>query len=339
MRKQSALLITSVLLGMMIFAAPTQSAASGIRILLNKVSLAPPDHRVTIGDVAEISGGTPAQREHISALDLDTLEASAKDCRITRRQIELRVMVDGYARNRFEVVGPNEVAIRCSVAKEMRAQLEQLFTKEICRQFGLDEDAVGVRLVNQQQVQTAESKLTSHDFSATVLFQSQLPIGKTQIQVEFAERSGNRFLQEFDSQVIVSMDVAVATRGIYKGSTIEREMIRVIKRPILSREDFADPEQVFGRVAKRDINSNEVVLVGAITSPTTRREPIIKRNDILDVIVRMGRSEIRLKNAKALSQGDVGESIVVLNTRSNKQFSAVVVDRNLAKIAPLLGAR
>ncbi len=63
------------------------------------------------------------------------------------------------------------------------------------------------------------------------------------------------------------MEVALATRGIPKGTVVDREMISVIKRPVLSRENFAEPDQVIGRVAKRDIASNEVVLSNAVASP------------------------------------------------------------------------
>ena len=292
--------------------------------------------RITIGDVAELTGSTTWQRRRIADLDLDTLQGNASVCRVTRRHIELRVLVDGYRRSQFQVIGPDEVAVRCVSGGDLREKLEQLFVAEIARQFGLDPQAIAVRIVNEQQVEAAESELSSADFSAAVVFQSQLPIGKSHIQVEFEEPDGKRFLERFETQVLISMDVAVSTRKIPRGTTVDQQMFRVIRRPILSKIDFAEPSHVIGRVAKRDISSNDVVLDSHLADPRINQKPIINRYELLDVIVDLGQSQIRLKNAKALSAGNVGESITVLNTLSNKQFRAKVVAANLAIVPQVL---
>jgi flagella basal body P-ring formation protein FlgA len=304
--------------------------AGELTISLGETPQSVSGQRITIGDVAEISGGTTSLRRRIADLDLDTLKGTSSTCRVSRRHIELRVLFDGYPRSQFKVVGPDEVVVRCTASGDLREKLEQLFAAEIARQFSLDREAIAVRLVNEQQIEAAESELSSADFSADVVFPSQLPIGKSQIQVEFESPDGNRFLARFETQVLVSLDVAVATQKIPRGTTVDQQMFRVIRRPILSKIDFAEPGQVIGRIAKRDISSNDVVLDSYLADPRTNQKPIINRYDLLDVIVELGQSQIRLKNAKALSAGNLGESIVVLNTRSNKQFRAKVVAANLA---------
>lgn len=318
-----------------LIAGPALEAAGAVTISLRDSAVTAAQSQITIGDVAELSGGTTSDRQRIAALDLDSLGHGAQSCRITRRQVQLRVMVDGYTRRQFEVIGRPEVAVRCSTAKQLRARLEQLFTDEICRQFGLAADSVSVRVSNSQQVSHAESKLASDDFKATVLFPPQLPLGRTKIDVEFEIGGDDRFLASLDVHVIVSMQVAVATVGIAKGTTIDRNMVRWVTRPILSRENFAQPNHVVGRVAKRDIYSNEVVLSNALENAPTSRQPVVKRNDLLDVIVKLGRNEVRLKNAKALSPGNIGESILLLNTRSNQRLTATVVSRNLASMSTI----
>ena len=331
--------VSAFLISIGLLLIPVQLRANDLTINLRPAALSAPHSRVTVGDVSSITGGTTQQRHRISELDLDTLDRSIGACLITRRQVELRVLVDGWRRNQFQVVGPEQVNVRCSSAKQLREQLEALLTREIGRQFGLDTETVAVRLVSQQQIKSAESALLSGDFSATVLFPAQLPIGKTRIQVEFQEPGGNRFLQEFESQVIISMQVAVANQAIPKGTVVDENMISVIRRPIQTREHFADPKQVIGHVASRDIDSNAVVLGNDVSKPSATRTPIVKRNDMLDVVVKLGTNEVRLKNAKVMSSGAIGEPIVVLNTRSGVQFTATVVNRNLAEVSSSRGVR
>ncbi len=339
MAKKLAPSLSAFLISIGLLLIPQQSRANDLKINLKPAALSAPQSRVTVGDVSSITGGTTQQRHRISGLDLDTLDPNVGACLITRRQVELRVLVDGWRRDQFQVVGPEQVNVRCSSAKQLRGKLEALLTKEIGRQFGLDTDTVAVRLVSHQQIKSAESALVSEDFSATVLFPAQLPIGKTRIQVEFQESNGNRFLQEFESQVIISRQVALANQAIPKGTVVDANMITVIERPIQNREHFADSKQVIGQVASRDIASNAVLLSNDVAKSSANRTPIVKRNDMLDVVVKLGTNEILLKNAKVMSAGAIGEPIVVLNTRSGVQFTATVVNRNLAEVSSSLGVR
>lgn len=295
--------------------------------------------RVTIGDVAKLTGGSSALRTRISSLDLDTLNATSGACRISRRQLEMRILVDGLPRTDFRVVGPTEIVVRGSTAKQLQQHLEQRIADEITRQFGLDPETVGVRLDNLQQIQSTESLLANAPFQSKVLLQTKLPIGKVAVQMEFEKAGGERFLQSFDARVIVSMEVALANQPISRGTVVEAGMLSVIRRPIVEDEAIARPEQVIGRVASRDIASNAVVLSSYVADAAAVQRPTIRPNDLLDVTIRLGAHEIRLKNAKALSAGRIGETITVLNTQSNKQFSATVVNRNLAQVMPLAGNR
>lgn len=340
MTDKIAELIAASLVAIAIAMMPHLLTAGELKVVLNEFSVINADQRVAIGDVAAVSGGTQSDRQRIEQLDLETMGRTDSVLQIAKRQIELRVLVDGYARNAFEVIGPTAVTVRCSCARRLREELETLATAEISRQFGLDNESVGVRLENDHQIKAAEARLASNDFSTTVLFQPQLPIGKTQIQFEFLSETGDRFLFAFDAQVIVSMEVALATRAIAKGTVVDADMIRVIKRPMVKREAFAHGSEVAGRVAKRDISRNDVVLSTDIEAAgSTKLTPVVKRNDVLDVIIDVGSGQVRLKNARAMSQGAIGDTIVVLNTRTNIRLSATVVDRNLAKISLLSGGR
>ncbi|NND99001.1 MAG: flagellar basal body P-ring formation protein FlgA [Pirellulaceae bacterium] len=349
--------ILRFLIGVAVTFACSQAFAIDFRISLKTFPVSVTRQPITLGDVADITGGTAVERQQLLALDLDTLDLDPPDLEnrhqksahhdavpkvsaerwITRRQIEMRLLVDGYQRGDFVVAGPSAVMVRSTSSKQLRVVLEALFTQEIARQFGLDRDAVSVRITNDQQTKSAEANLVSSDFTTTVLLQPQLPIGKTQIQVDFSQPNGNRYLAAFDTQVIVTMEVALSTTRIPRGTLIDAGMFRVIKRPILVKADFADPQQLIGQVAKRDIVSNEALLNTSIATAPTDNKPTIQRNDMLDVIVSLGRNEVRLKNAKAMSAGKVGDRITILNTRSNKQFTATVVDHNLARLTPLSG--
>ncbi|MEL6108158.1 MAG: flagellar basal body P-ring formation chaperone FlgA [Planctomycetota bacterium] len=288
--------------------------------------------RVTIKDVANIHGGTTTEQKQLGELDLDVLGARTARERLTRREIEMRLLVAGYRRNQFYVTGAETVEVRRADTDAFRTRLEKLFHSEFARQFGFDDRNISIRIIDHQRLLAVESKMAGEDFAATVLFESQLPIGATTIQVEFASEH-ERFLEDFKAQVIVSTEVAIAARNVTRGSVIDASAVRVIRRPIVRKADFADPKQIVGRVAKVDILSNEVMLTSYLTEVNSSRTAVIQRNDLIDVIVRLGNSEIRLKNARALGAGNIGDTVTVLNTESNRQLTATIVARQLAIVS------
>lgn len=288
--------------------------------------------RVTIEDVADLHGGTAVEQKRFGQLDLDVLAPRTARKRLTRREIEMRLLVAGYRRNQFYLTGADAVEVRRADTDAFRTRLERLFHSEFARQFGFDDQNVSIRILDQQRLLAVESKMAGDDFAATVLFESQLPIGATTIQVEFASEN-ERFLEEFKSQVIVSTEVAIARRNVSRGSVIDASSVRIIRRPIVRKADFADPKHIVGRVAKIDILSNEVLLTSYLTEVNSSRTSVVQRNDLVDVIVRLGGSEIRLKNARAMGAGNIGDTITVLNTESKRQLTATIVARQLAIVS------
>ncbi|WP_419189910.1 flagellar basal body P-ring formation chaperone FlgA [Stieleria marina] len=249
----------------------------------------------------------------------------------------MRILIDGYPRTQFSVSGPEAVLVSCGKTTRLAPRLETELANEIERQFALGVGDVTVRLANEQQTKAVQDKLKHGDYQTTVLLSDQLPMGQTSVEVEFAPNHGPHFVERFDAKIIVSIRVALAKQPIERGVVLDSSMFNLVQRPIVRKADFARDGYLVGRVAKRNIASNEVILSSYLAERTHSREPIIKRNDLLDVIVPLGRNEIRLKNAKSLSTGDVGDTITVINTRSNRQLSAIVVDRNLARVLPITG--
>jgi flagella basal body P-ring formation protein FlgA len=318
-------------------ACHSQASAQQIRVAIKDSAVVSKHSIIRIDDIADLSGGSDSDRQRMARLDLESMNAIPDHCEILRRQVVIRLLVDGFPRDQFEVEGPQSITVRSEMPANLRPRLESDLQKEISRQFALNDDRVSVRLTNETQLQSVRRRLGGATFNTKVLLSPQLPLGRTNIEVEFSMQAGDRFVERFETQVVVEMSLAIAKEPIGRGQTLRNEMFDIVTRPVVRKADFALASAVVGQVAKRDISSNEVILRGHVGKLVARTDPVIKRNDLLDVIVPLGASEIRLKNARSLSVGDVGDTITVVNTRSNRQLSAVVVDRNLARVLPITG--
>lgn len=300
-------------------------------------------HLITIGDIAHVTGGVPATRRRVSDLDIDTLDSQESDgvrpvLGISKRQLEMRLILAGLKRHQFMVISPEQVRFEPNREVSVQDEVESLLGQEIARQFGILPADVTTQLTNTQQIQSVNRKLNGSRFSIQVVTQNQLPLGNTKLQLEFSSANGNRFIENLDTRIVVSMEVALATHVIERGTVIQVDMFRMIKRPVMDRSEYASATQLVGRVATRRIPRNEVMLANHLSSQLRSNQWDVKTNDLIDVVMMINGSQIRLTNAKALSSANRGETVTVLNTRSNKRLNARVVEKNLAEIR-LHGAR
>ena len=286
---------------------------------------------VRIGDVAKVQGGAPVQRRKVASLDL-AAHTSPDVCVISRRQVELRILLAGFNREDFQLTGPESVTLGNQEADTLLPKIEESIATEIAKQFLLEKSDVKSRVLDHRQLLTLRSKLAGMKFETTVVTGAELPVGRTRLHVELTAENGDRIVADLDTQVVVSMPVALTTQSINRGETIRQEMFRVVKRPMVERKSIASPEHLVGRTARQTINRNDVILANQLHQSTQRRSFDIKQNDLLDVVIMVGRSQVRLKNAKALKSGNRGETIAVMNTLSGKRFNAKIVDEKVAEV-------
>lgn len=304
----------------------------------SEVSFRASNTALTIGDVAVVEGST-SLRSRIKGLDLESVDRQGQVFTVTRRQIEMRILLEGIRRSEFSLDGERECVVRIEQPQNAATLVEEHIAKEIERQFARQRSSVSVSLVSDSQIQGLSGRHFSRRVAPKVFLPNQLPIGRSRVQLEFDDERGMRSLQDVDVVVAVTMQVAIAKERIQRGKVIDEKMVSLIERPISKRGDFAEPQLLIGRNATRDIAAHQVVLSNYVAGPTSKTQPVapekpllVRAGEYIDVVARFGSNEVRLKNAKSLSAGREGEVITVLNPRSNKRLTATVVSSKLAQV-------
>ena len=306
--------------------------AGDVIVALHQSSPAVTSQTVHVGDIASVIGGTPSDRRYIEQLDLETL-SDQDACTISRNQVQMRLLLAGYRRNAIEVTGPANVTARRSAPARLRSKLEKSLQTEIGIQFGVDADRVSIRLTNDSQLTALEKKFSSNSISVELFPRNEFPIGQTRMMVGLLDPAGIRHTTSLDAQVGLSMKVAIASNPINRGTVIRPEMLRLVDRTITSKADYANPDNTVGRVASRYIGANAVLLVNHLATAPSGTSRSIRRNDLLDVVIRIGHGEIRLKNARAMESGTIGDTIEILNPQSNRRINATIIGENLATVS------
>ncbi|WP_182870008.1 flagellar basal body P-ring formation chaperone FlgA [Stieleria mannarensis] len=314
------------------------AVAGDVVVALHQESSAVADTTVRIGDVANVLGATPSDRRSIEQLDLESLR-DRDDCSITRKQIEMRLLLAGFERDSIKIIGPSTVSARRSSPAKLRSELERLLETKLSQQFAIAPERVDIRLTQTPQLESLEKRLAAGGFDVDLVPRNEFPVGRTRLAVSILDSSGNQYSHSFDALVSLSMRVAIARGPIAQGAVLKPEMFHAVDRLITQKADYANPDTAAGRTASRYIAGNSILLTSHFRSTRGRSSQTVKRNDLVDVVISVGRGEIRLKNARAMESGEIGDTIEVLNPQTNRRFNASILGKNLATVSTNLRRR
>lgn len=106
----------------------------------------------------------------------------------------------------------------------------------------------------------------------------------------------------------------VAAQALRPGQVITPEMVKRMPRRVTSFREvgITDLDYVVGQEVARAVSENELVLPGMI-----RKVQLVKRNEYVDVIAKVGQVEIR-QRCKALAGGAYGD-VILVRDETNKR--------------------
>ena len=283
---------------------------------------------VTIGDVAEISGGDSGRIGLISSLDLDVVP-DTNVVSVNSNQVRLRIILEGLPGSSFELSGEQDIAVTYSPERQHRPLLRSMIANGIADQFGLPANDVRVTIKESPQIDAISRAIPAAMLQGIPLLPPSLPMGDTTILLELSDGHSVNLSQRLPVRVVVMKDVLVTRAAIPRGTVIAAEHLQTIRRPIAdSSIDPVAVDSCIGRTASRDISQHEVVRTSYLAAPgQIRSRPLLSPNDYVDVVVQTGPVSVRLKNARVMSSGSPGDVIQVMNPETNKRLAAVVQDR------------
>lgn len=310
------------------------STSEPLKVIIRSTQTGVTNPIVTIGDIADVTGGTSSERKQILKLDLDDLSTSSSTSTLSRAQLEVRLLLAGFDQQDFELQGPLETQVRLTRPADFQDRVEQNLVDEIARQFGVPTADIQVQLLDSKPLQSIQKKIDTSNYSLLAVFPSRLPVGEKKFHVDFMDHHGNRASGRFEARVIVMKNVMVTTSQIPKGTVITADYVQQIKRPLADDQiNIANVKTCLGCVAAKDIPQHEILTTNYVTSQANySRRPLLNRGDIVSVVTSIGPVSVRLKTAKVLTSGSPGDLIQLLNTESNLRFSGIIRDKNTVEV-------
>ncbi len=296
-----------------------------ISIRSNRASVSKTE--ILVSDVCDIQGGSAQQRKKVGFLDLDDVQVGGSTD-ISKQQIGVRIALSLGMRHNIKISGPNSVKVSFVPIEDLQQRLEDKIRAELSSQFGIQISDVRIRLLDTSVLLGLKKAIDTTEFDVMAFLPAQLPLGEKYVQLELSDKRGNRINQKVHLRIVVLRDVFVTTKGVTRGAVITADHIQSIKRPMLDNSVELAGKDCLGCAATRDIPPHEILTTRHVTRKPAPKKIGLKRNDLVDILLIQGPLRIRVKNAKVMTNGSKGEIVRVLNTNSNKQINAVVVDQS-----------
>ncbi len=295
------------------------------------------DSTIRIKDVATVSHSQRQLAATLMELDLDvfkvpkTADESPQQVTITKRQIEFRMILAGVEADRLRVTGPNKFVVVAALASDTRGSIARQIRHQLAEQFVISNEDLQVTL-DEKFSEFESGEYDFSDFRIVPTLLSDIPLGRQQISVVVRDKSGQSVSRRVPVTIALIRDLVVAKANISKGQTLSAENVETVRRPIVNRNvRFASFEQVIGKQVQSDIQQYELLKSNAVSNRQSRSNFVIKKNAIVSVIVRSGALKVVLKDVKALDSGNIGDRIVLQNSKTKERIFAIVIDASTAE--------
>lgn len=298
---------------------------------------------VTLADVATISGVDSKTFATLKELALTPAPPAGETVRIDYSAIRSKLRASGVDMSRLRISGRTNVLVTGakrsgirqagfttgsnSLSTILTRRAEDRLNKEITRYLNrvapnLGKLDVATQVTNRDAVAVVKARRTTFEFSG---FQS--PLHRQQaITVKFTDTAGKSRIIRVGCTVNDKPYVVAARYQLTRGSIIQQSDL-ILKQVDKVRDEIDKPSLAVGNEVKRTIRKGAVIRRNDI-----RRKPLVRRNQIIDVVAnRLGITITRKMLAR--TEGAQGDFITVQDPKSRQQMSVRVIGSRRAEVS------
>jgi flagella basal body P-ring formation protein FlgA len=308
------------------------TAGEPIRVNLQHEVASSVNKVVRLGDVATIETSSPQLASKLAALDLDTFTRGDSAVLVSREQVRIRLALAGLNHSDLVLTGVSEVKVTKVEAASVLSELESALHQNLAHRYQIIHEDLSVKL-DSSSAEIGNRPLLPGSLRIVQNMPAELPLGQKHIAVQLSDTSGQTHETRLNVRIALFRELVVASKPIRKGDVMNADNVESVRRAIDSRRvRFASLEQVVGRTSRADIGQYDLIKSSGVQTTVRKTEHAIRKNALINVIVRRGPLEVTLKGARAIDSGNPGDQIALLNPHTREQIVARVIDGSTAEV-------
>ena len=156
--------------------------------------------------------------------------------------------------------------------------------------------------------------------------------GKTRVNVGVFVNGQRRGVATVIMEIAHYREVAVATRRIEAGDTLQAAHVRSERRPLAGSEHIlAFADQLLGKSVLHTVEAGQALVRGDLDLPPGEDEVLIHARDNIKLVALVGNLRVTVVG-EAQQEGKIGQMIRVRNTDSGKIIMGRVLDRATVEV-------
>ncbi len=294
---------------------------------------------VLVRDIAALRGGSASDRNAIGNLDLVLLNDATPETAISRRLIQVRLLVARMDADAATFTGAEEVRVFLPVIVQATATanpppptanlvtdslIEERLEQFCSRSLGQEIEDVDVHLT--QPIAAQALRGLEGDIEFQIVPSQNIVPGSNTASIQFWQNGELIKTTTTRFDVVVNQSVLVLNRFIPLGTAITSDMVTEQRRPVSVTGLLSHSQDVVGTEAMRDLTAGTVLSSNMVRiARNSRPQPVIKTRDLVMVTYSRSGLSLTMPDAVAMQDGQVGDSIRVMNPNSRIIFAAFVV--------------
>ena len=284
-----------------------------------------------IKDIASLTSSNTTLIRKIEQLDIHTLSESNNQVRVSREQVQIRLMLAGFSVDMRDITGPEEVRVLFAQARDVRQLLEARLESHLAKRFAIPESDIqaSIAAVPRELKNAAAANIT---LEVGQFMEAEMPLGRSTVSATVHAPSGKQTVLKLPVTIALFQDVVVATKSLPKGATLDKDNMTSVRRPVSSRRTrVISFEDALGKQVLSDVQKYALIKSSFIRT-TRGSNHVVKKYTYVDVVLRRGNLAVVLKNARTLDRGATGHAIPIGNPQNNERMVAKVVDATTVEI-------
>ncbi len=279
----------------------------------------------TLGDIAEISGGTRSQRVALASLRLGVSPPVGGVKRVSFEEIRRAVLRSAVDVREVVFKVPSVILIRNAGTRVSAGRIYYAVLRYLSKVIPLRRSEYKVKLLPVPPVVVSSKRVTVEVINGRT--DNWFVGGKRFFTVGFFHRGRLLRAMNVGVEVFFLQRIVIANRLIKWRQIIRSSDVKVYKSWVTRwHKGVSSASLVVGKMATRTILPGTVITEQMIDVP-----PVIHRGDIVRIVSIVGKIVVVAKG-KARQSGKVGEKIIVRNLTSHRDVQGVVVDGTTVRV-------
>jgi flagella basal body P-ring formation protein FlgA len=282
--------------------------------------------QVLLRDVAKVTCQDSSQQAKLESQEIRLLDLTQGTASITKMSVRTRLALAGWNLSHVRLTGPSTVLVSFHEPQVVTdADVEAAARETLCLTMGVDDKDLTVRL-QSAFISSIPTTIREQDgLRIEITPPTRKSLGMVTMQVHLWNDKDLVLSRSASFEVRKRHRVAVAKVSLSREVPLDGRSVQFENRFLAAEMDELDPSQVEGRNVRASVVAGSVLQLRDLQATSAGLKPVVKRGDLVQVIVFAGRLRTSMRDAEALQDGGVGELIELKNRDSGLKISGRVI--------------